>query len=101
MNGIATQHARQGTARSLPTLAQVAPLSEPSSQKLMSRNCRSSARKTSKAEAGIGQRRDREAAEQEHRDRGAALARRDAIEHHGRDQRADESGERQQLERQA
>ena len=41
---------RPATARNgaiAPTFAQVAPLSEPSIQKLMSRNCRSSARNTS------------------------------------------------------
>ena len=47
------------------------------------------------ADAGIGQRRDREPAEQQRGDRGAALARRDAVEHRGGRERADEGGERQ------
>ena len=90
---------RRGTGTVAPTFGQVAPPSEPSSQKLMSRNWRSSARKQ-QAQAGIGQRRDRQAAEQEHGDRRAAFARRDAVENHGRRERAGERGERQHFDRQ-
>ena len=45
--GMATSMATPGTAPGSRALVQVAPLSEPSSQNVMSRNCRSSAMKTS------------------------------------------------------
>ena len=50
-----------------------------------------------KPDAGIGDRGDRESRQQEDRDRGAARAAGDAIEDDGRDQRAGEGRERQQL----
>jgi hypothetical protein len=50
--------------------------------------------------AGIGQRCDRKAPEQEHGNRRAPFAGRDAVEDQGRHQGADEGGQRQSLDRQ-
>ena len=99
MNGSASSSTSRNGAMA-PALPQVEPLSEPSVQNVMSRSWRSSAMKISKPDRRLRQRADREPGQQQRGDRGAALARREAVEHRGGDERAEERGDRQRRERQ-
>ena len=66
----------------------------------MSRNWRSSAMKIRRPSAGLRERADGEAGEQERRNRGAALTRGETVEHGRGRKRAEEGGDRQRCERQ-